>query len=575
MTKQQTMISAGAVTLLALLFIGLYAEPGGGIFWHLVATQDVPAAWLLMVILLIGALWPWSGHWPERLVRGIDRQRYSIVLIVGCALSVSTFLVYRNHPLSMDEYAAWFQASVFAAGKLHGTFPVELLDMLIPPQFQNQFLMVNRETGAVTSVYWPTFSLILAPFMAVGAPWACNPTLTALSLLLIRRLTNDIAGSGEAACLPGWAMLFALASPAFIVNGISYYSMPAHLLLNLAFAWLLLIPTPRRLILAGVIGGMALTLHNPFPHTLFALPWIVWLGLGARGCHKSALPSRGISNLCWLALGYLPILLSCGLGWMLWQQHMMTPLHPTAIAIPTTDPAPWAAPYDQAMVLVRGLLRPFVMPSELLVYARLGGFAKLWLWSAPLMLLLAWQGARQSAITPLRLLGAATLCTAFGYFFVPFSQGHGWGYRYFHAAFGALPILAAVGIAKLAKIHSPDWGSYRSQVAIVTLASLVLANGFHLAKTGAFVAAHLAQQPPQADARAPHGRQIMFHNDLGYYANDLIQNHPWPLTAPAVHLLERPHLDEQRQRRLVGRYFPGSYSVTRNRYGVTYTQNVP
>ena len=30
---------------------------------------------------------------------------------------------------------------------------------------------------------------------------------------------------------------------------------------------------------AGLVGGFALTLHNPFPHFIFSLPWLGWLGL--------------------------------------------------------------------------------------------------------------------------------------------------------------------------------------------------------------------------------------------------------------------------------------------------------
>ena len=54
-----------------------------------------------------------------------------------------------------------------------------------------------------------------------------------------------------------------------------YYSMQAHLTANLLFVWLLLKPTPYRAFGAGVVGSLALVLHNPFPHMLFAAPWII------------------------------------------------------------------------------------------------------------------------------------------------------------------------------------------------------------------------------------------------------------------------------------------------------------
>ena len=81
------------------------------------------------------------------------------------------------------------------------------------------------------------------------------------------------------AAAPGWVVLLTAASPAFVVNAISLYSMPAHLLASACFAALLLDPTPRRLILAGAVGSLALALHNPVPHMLVASPFIAALAL--------------------------------------------------------------------------------------------------------------------------------------------------------------------------------------------------------------------------------------------------------------------------------------------------------
>ncbi|MGG2305238.1 hypothetical protein ACE4Z6_27835, partial [Salmonella enterica] len=81
----------------------------------------------------------------------------------------------------------------------------------------------------------------------------------------------------------GLAILLTVASPVFFANGISYYSMPAHLFANALYALLLIDPTPRRAFAAGLLGSIALTLHNPVPHLLFALPWIGWLALRPGG----------------------------------------------------------------------------------------------------------------------------------------------------------------------------------------------------------------------------------------------------------------------------------------------------
>ena len=70
---------------------------------------------------------------------------------------------------------------------------------------------------------------------------------------------------------------------------------------------------------------------------------------------------------------------------------------------------------------------------------------KLWLWSVPGMMALAlvggWQLRRERSVW--WAIAGSGLLTYFGYFLVPFDQGHGWGARYFHSAWLVLPLLAA------------------------------------------------------------------------------------------------------------------------------------
>jgi hypothetical protein len=511
-----------ACSLLALVFIEAFAITPGLIFWHLLEIHDLPAAWLMVGMLVFGywfgARRSGDGASVEQLLLTLNRQRYLVALVLWVALCAGTVWVYRNHPLSMDEYAAVFQAKIFAAGAMHGLFPPDLLDYLIPPRFQNQFLMVNRNTGAVFSAYWPGFSLLLAPFVWLGIPWACNPTLVAASFLLIGRIARDLIASPLAA---GWALLFALASPAFVANGITYYSMPAHLLFNLGFAWLLLAPSPLRLFLAGLVGGFALSLHNPFPHAVFAMPWILWL-VTRRG--------QRLHNMVCLFAGYLPMVLLLVAGWSLWQQHI---LHVGAQAtglVQAFDNVP-PTMLERTLGLLRGFVHVFSWPDIDIVFARLGGLAKLWLWASPLLLLLAWRGWRGENHPGLRLLGASALLTFFAYFAIPFDQGHGWGYRYFHSAWGVLPVLAAAGTIRLAAV---DGTRVLRQMALLALLSLVTANALRFVQMGDFMASHLAQFPPRVEAE----RRVVLHNGKGFYALDLIQNDPWLRGEESVFLVQ-------------------------------------
>src|SRR5262249_25610863 len=150
-------------------------------------------------------------------------------------------------------------------GRLTAQFPPELLSWVLPRSYFDVWLYASRDTGQVVSVYWPGYALLLTPFVLAGVSWACNALLASGSLVLIGRLAARLTSSPEA---PGWAMLFALASPGFTGMALGYFSMSAHLFFNLLYVWLLL---DRRLVLAGVVGSFALVLHNPWPHFLFAL----------------------------------------------------------------------------------------------------------------------------------------------------------------------------------------------------------------------------------------------------------------------------------------------------------------
>ena len=553
MSFRRLIFAACLLTLLAIVFIDANAEVHGRIFWHLLTIYDLPAAWLLLALLAFG-IWfgtrrPHGGSRPESLLLTLDRQRYPVAIGLWALLCAGSVWVYHDHPLSMDEYAAVFQAKVFAAGALHGQFPPDLLDDLIPKGFQNHFLMVNRSSGAVFSAYWPGFSLLLAPFVWLGIPWACNPTLVAASFLLIGRIARDLIASPLAA---GWALLFALASPAFVANGITYYSMPAHLLFNLGFAWLLLSLSPLRLFLAGLVGGFALALHNPFPHLVFAAPWIVWVALQSEGRAR---------NLFWLAAGYLPMVAGLVLAWSLWQQQILQLGAAVAVA-----PGPVAPPdlLDRAVGLMGRLLHVLQMPDESIVYARLAGLVKLWLWAAPMLLLLAWWGGRESKSNGIRLLGASALTTFFAYFLIRFDQGHGWGYRYFHPAWGVLPILAAAGALKLASL--PGEGVRWSRaLGAMAVASVLAASGLRFFQMESFIAGQLDQSPPRTATES----RLAMHNGRGYYAYDLIQNDPW-LRGRSVILLVQ---DEEEKLRLLNRFrdrFPIPPDQFTNRFGTTF-----
>lgn len=457
------------------------------IFGRLFIHGDAPAAWLFLPILAL-ACWPPLQRVSLRFARALGEHPLAAAGVSAAVFALGARLIYQGHPLSLDEYAPVFQSELFAAGRLTAHAPPGVLDFVLPRDMQEFFFSVSRPTGEIASGYWPGFALLLAPFSWLGAPWLLNPLIGGATIWLVHRTALALFTSRE---LAGLCALITLGSAAIAINAFSFYAMPAHLLLNLAFAALLAQPSARHALAAGALGSLALTLHNPLPHVLFAAPWLVWLAL--RADRARTLPA--------LAAGYLPLALYLGVGW-------------SALL------AGFAGGSAGTAARATDLGAVFAWPSAAIVVVRAIGFAKLWLWAAPAAPLLALLGLR-AAHRDVRLLlwAASAALTALGYFFVPFDQGHGWGYRYFHSAWAALPLLAA------AAIHAAPGERARAELsgfaAACALASLVVLAPLRAQQVHAFIAVHLAQLP-----RAARGTPelVLVNTAAGYYTIDLVQN---------------------------------------------------
>jgi hypothetical protein len=481
--------------LLSILCLAYFLMLRGGIvfdqrhfapiFYDLLNFYDRPTAALGVLVCLAALLW----DRPAPLLRLVDYlgSHVATTAAAGAALfAVCAVGVYKNYPLSMDEYSAVFQSKVFASGHLAAQLPPALVPWLIAPGFNGYFLLISAQTGRAIETYWPGFALVLAPFQLLGIPWLCNATLAGIAIFLIHRITLEVTGERRTA---GWAMLFALGSAAFWANAISYYSMQAHLTANLLFAWLLLKPTGARSFAAGLVGALALLLHNPVPHLLFAAPWLIAFALDER-TRRRLLP---------LALGYAPAV-AVGLGWAWLRGDIVPAAHSAAIGAT--------------------LRSVFTLPDADILNMRLAAAAKMWVWAVPCLFYFAFLGyVRARGDRHIRLLMLSAVGTYVGYLFVHFDQGHGWGYRYFHSAWGVVPILAACALT-----GREDTGrglvTFAGGAAVLSLLILV---PFQLTQIDGFITRHLAMVPA---AKRPGGNVYFIDFRGGYYLADMIQMDP-------------------------------------------------
>ena len=397
---------------------------------------DVPAAALLLLALVAGTV---LGNWSrtERLAEILIRPR-SLVLIAVVSfvlLALGTLLVFGTSPVSSDEQAHLFQARLFAQFKLTGDYPPALIDRVFGT-YRNDLILVSAQ-GRAMSVYWPGWALLMTPFVWLGAPWLLGPAMASLGIYVIGRLATLLAGVQAAAI----AVLFALTSGAFVITGMSLLPAGGYLTLNMLFAWLLLRGGRRDTLLAGLVGGLTLNLNNPVPHALFALPWLIWMLAGATRRR----------NLVWLFVGYAPWL-AVAVGWLLVTSSLTA-------TVPGTTGSFW---HDRLPLLIN-------VPTLQVVGFRFWEFVRLWIWSAPGLLVLAALGWRRTSRgSGAWILGAAFVVTVVLYVLFPASQAFGWGARYYQSAWGALPILAGILLIR------PGADVFRRIALMAALAGVIL-----------------------------------------------------------------------------------------------------
>ena len=479
------------------------------VFWQLIRLHDLTNAWAGLFVLALAyfAAPLWAHCDWERVAVEIERRLPTLCALGFGLYAALSFWAYHHHPLVMDEYAPLIEGRSFVAGQTRAWVPPELLGWIMTEDYRGQFIQVVQSRGFYSPTYWPGLAILEMPFVALGVPWLCNPLLGALALAGVHRLTKRLTGSREAAA---WAWALMLASPVIAINAASFYSMSAHLLFNVVYALLLLRGDRRGALAAGVVGGFALVLHNPVPHTAFALPWLIWVAFKRR---RSLAP---------LLLGYVVFALPLGFGW----SQFLDGFDVSSYAAPAKS---GGVPFAEMLGRLATVIQ---WPDALLILSRLAGLAKTVVWAVPGLVVLAWYGYRtlpkanaDTAVDArgLRLLLASLLVTFAVYGLVKYDQGHGWGFRYLHSAWFVLAVLGGSFVAR-----APQTGSSRVTLraffAALCVGTLLILMPLRAYQVEGFLRAHLAQVPTAPTERA----SITFINQhTGYFVRDLIQNDPF------------------------------------------------
>jgi hypothetical protein len=199
----------------------------------------------------------------------------------------------------------------------------------------------------------------------------------------------------------------------------------------------------------------------------------------------------------------------------------------------------------------------FSLPDKSMLDMRAAALVKMWVWAVPGLFLFAFLGRlRRAEDQHVRLLAQSAVLTFVGYVFVIFDQGHGWGYRYFHSAWGAMPILAACCMPA----RGQPGGRLAAFAGAAAMLSMLILIPFQLLQIDHIISRHSAELPPP---KRP-GRDVYFVKPLGaFYAADLIQIDPFLRDKDLILVSRGADLDAQLRRQ----NWPGAVLVDRG-FGV-------
>lgn len=411
--------------------------------------------------------------------------------LLGLSLAVFA-LTYWGHAnvlhsldLSMDEFGSGFQARIFAAGRLRAPVPEEWQPFA--PALTPLWIGLDRSSHEWASQYLPGFAAIRAVFLVGGVERATNPVLAAGTVLAIfaaaRRLWPSAPGHAVVA-----AALLAV-TPQFLVTSMSWYSMSAHLFLN--SLWLATFLSPRRAVSAATpwIGGLALLLHQPVPHALFAGPFLLRL-----------LRERQLRRLFSFGCVYA-LAAAVGFAWIRFTTPSGAASFPSFFALPRTVAS--LALHSANAALVLSWQSPFV----------------------PFLLVVAMLGVRRLGTVERDLLGGLVLSFAF-YVFFSTNQGHGWGYRYTYNVLANVVLLSVSGF----RLLTPDRLGRRALLAATAFGFVALLPA-RILQCRQFVEPFARAQ---VASHVPGAAVVIVNPVSSWYGNDLIRNDPFLRNVPKV-----------------------------------------
>jgi hypothetical protein len=411
----------------------------------------------------------------------------AVAVLVLAVTGLGTHRIAHNYALTADENLADFQAKIFLQGKTRAEVPAQWREVI--RVIQPTFVSYYPATHSWNSSYLPVYSAMRAVFQSIQLQSLLNPFLAAITLLALYGVARNI---WPAARENAWIAVALLASSSqFLLMSMTSYAMPAHLALNTIWLWLYSQPHRRMFYLAPLVGVLAVGLHQPVVHALFATPFLLRLVWQRR----------------WAASLFFGVIYFIGcVTWYFWMKNYQTP-SPDGMSS-------FFRLFNARMAIIQ--------PMNLLLLIG-------WL-SLPAALLSTLGFRRFFQLSPFLQDCAMSCFITFGfYYFFYAAQAHGWGYRYFYGVLSCFVLIAAVGWNSLSQII----GDRRAKIflSIGVAISLLVQFPLRCIQVERFV------RPYARTAALFHAipaDMVAFDPRDAWYSADLIRNDPFLERRPVI-----------------------------------------
>lgn len=381
--------------------------------FYVLFSRHEPSGLLLVALFNLVAAFVWfhkNARPAETRNQDVDLGRWlclTAAVIVFAIAAIGTQTVSHNYALTADENLADFQAKIFLRGKIQAEVPPAWVDAVrvLKPTYVDYF----PSTHSWNATYLPVYAAMRAVFQSVDLQTLLNPFLAAVTVLALYGAARNIWPESKTNALVAIGLLGS--SSQFLLMSMTAYAMPAHLALNTIWLWLYSRPDRRRFYLAPFAGVLAIGLHQPIVHALFALPFLLRLVWQRR----------------WRPVVIFAVIYFAGcVLWFLWREH-------------------YQAKSSGGVGSVFKFLNPrmpVIQSMNLLLIIA---------WASLATPLLAFLGAKQFFKGRPIVQDATLSCTlTFIFYFVFYlDQAHGWGYRYFYGALSCFIIVAVAGFNRL------------------------------------------------------------------------------------------------------------------------------